>query len=199
VRVIIATNKNLSEEIEAGNFRADLFYRINVVPIEVPPLRERVCDIGRLAKHFIMMYARENSKRITNITDEAMRELQQYSWPGNVRELENVMERAVILAKGSEIGEEELPSRITDDTITSPQAAGLLPLKEALEGPEREIIERALRVTRWNRRKTAEMLQINRSTLFKKMRKYDLNIAKGFEEGWQGDNAPQETRRRRSS
>jgi len=185
VRVIIASNKDLSDEIEHGNFRADLFYRINVVPVEVPPLRERVCDIGRLARHFTDIYARENGVDITGITEPAMRKLQQYHWPGNVRELENVIERAVILAKGTELGEEDLPSHITDDTLTSPQAAGLLPLKQALEAPEREIIERALRATRWNRRKTAEMLRVNRSTLFKKMRKYNLNVPKGMEGSWE--------------
>lgn len=181
VRVIIATNKDLNEQIEAGNFRADLFYRINVVPIEVPPLRERVCDIARLAEHFVIAYARENNKNINGMSDDTMRLLQQYNWAGNVRELENVIERAVVLAKGASIMPEDLPSRITDDTIASPQAAGVLPLKQALEGPEREIIERALRTSGWNRQKTAEMLQVNRSTLFKKMRKYGLALPQGIE------------------
>jgi len=183
VRVIIATNRDLNREIEAGNFRADLYYRINVVPIEVPPLRERVCDIARLAQHFAMMYSRENSKNISGITDEAMRKLQQYTWQGNVRELENVIERAVILAKNSSIGVADLPPRITDDSVPSPQVTGVLPLKEALEGPEREIIERALRSTGWNRQKTAELLQVNRSTLFKKMRKYNLTLPQGLDKG----------------
>jgi DNA-binding NtrC family response regulator len=181
VRVIIATNKDLNEEIEAGNFRADLFYRINVVPIEVPPLRERVCDIARLAEHFLMVYARENNKNINGVSDDSMRLLQQYNWAGNVRELENVIERAVILAKAGSILTEDLPDRITDNSIVSPQAAGVLPLKQALEGPEREIIDRALRTSGWNRQKTAEMLQVNRSTLFKKMRKYGLALPQGFE------------------
>ena len=181
VRVIIATNRDLNEEIEAGNFRADLFYRINVVPIEVPPLRERVCDIARLAEHFAVVYSRENNKIINGITDEAMRKLQQYVWHGNVRELENVIERAVILAKNPGIGVEDLPARVTDDSVASPQTAGVLPLKEALEGPEREVIERALRSTGWNRQKTAELLQVNRSTLFKKMRKYSLTLPQGLE------------------
>ena len=182
VRVIIATNKNLNEEIEVGNFRADLFYRINVVPVEVPPLRERVGDIARLAEHFSSGYARENNKKIGSVTDPAMRKLQQYNWPGNVRELENVIERAVILAKGTAIGVEDLPARISDDSIVASQSAGILPLKEALEGPEREIIERALRSSGWNRQKTAEMLQVNRSTLFKKMRKYKLALPEGVSE-----------------
>ena len=181
VRVIIATNKDLNEEIEAGNFRADLFYRINVVPIGVPPLRERVCDIARLAEHFLMVYARENNKDINGVSDDSMRLLQQYNWAGNVRELENVIERAVILAKAGSILTEDLPDRITDDSIVSPQAAGVLPLKQALEGPEREIIDRALRTSGWNRQKTAEMLQVNRSTLFKKMRKYGLALPQGIE------------------
>ena len=182
VRVIIATNKNLNEEIEAGNFRADLFYRINVVPIEVPPMRDRVGDIARLAEHFSIACARENGKKLTGITDAAMRKLQQYSWPGNVRELENVMERAVILAKGTGIGVEDLPARITDENIVASQSVGMLPLREALEGPEREIIERALRSSGWNRQKTAELLQVNRSTLLKKMRKYRLSLPDGVNE-----------------
>ena len=183
VRVIIATNKNLNDEIEAGHFRADLFYRINVVPIEVPPMRERVGDISRLAEHFAFAYARENSKKINGITDGAMRKLQQYNWPGNVRELENVLERAVILAKGSTIGVDDLPPRITDENVVASQSVGMLPLKDALAGPEKEIIERALRSTGWNRQKTAELLQVNRSTLFKKMRKYKLALPDGVQEG----------------
>ncbi|NQT18129.1 MAG: sigma-54-dependent Fis family transcriptional regulator [Planctomycetes bacterium] len=181
VRIIIASNKDLNQEIEAGNFRADLYYRINVVPIEVPPLRERVCDVAKLAEHFTIMCSRENNKNINGITDEAMRRLQQHNWPGNVRELENVIERAVILAKANTIGIDDLPPRITDNTATSPQEAGVLPLKQALEGPEREIIERALRAAGWNRQKAAEMLQVNRSTLFKKMRKYEFSVSRGME------------------
>jgi len=182
VRVIIATNRNLHDEIEAGNFRADLYYRINVVPIEVPPMRERVGDISRLAEHFALACARENGKKLAGISDGAMRKLQQYNWPGNVRELENVMERAVILAKASIIGAEDLPPRITDDNIVANQSVGMLPLKQALEGPEREILDRALRSTGWNRQKTAELLQVNRSTLFKKMRKYRLTLPEGVNE-----------------
>jgi len=176
VRVIIATNKNLNDEIEAGHFRADLYYRINVVPIEVPPLRERVGDIAKLAEHFSALYAKENGKNINSVTDTAMRKLQEYSWPGNVRELENVLERAVILAKGNYITVDDLPPHICDGVVDIVESAGRLPLKEALEVPEREIIDRALRSTGWNRQKAAELLQINRSTLFKKMRKYSLNV-----------------------
>ncbi len=183
VRVIIATNRNLSEEIEAGNFRADLYYRINVVPIEVPPLRERVCDVAKLAQHFTMVYSRENDKNINGVSEEAMHKLQQYNWPGNVRELENVIERAIIIARGTAIAPVDLPTRVTDDKAITPQSAGVLPLKEALEIPEREIIEQALRSSGWNRQKTAGLLQVNRSTLFKKMRKYSLTLPKGLERG----------------
>jgi len=183
VRVIIATNKDLGEEIEAGNFRADLFYRINVVPIEVPPLRDRVGDIARLAEHFTVAYARENSKKMSGVSDLALLKLQQYTWPGNVRELENVIERAVILAKGTAIGVEDLPTRIIEESVVSPQAVGVLPLKQALEVPERDIIEQALRITNWNRQKTADLLQVNRSTLFKKMRKFGLKVPDGMDSG----------------
>ena len=176
VRIVLATNVDLMEEVRQGNFREDLFYRINVVSIHLPPLRERVVDVKYLAEHFMGHYAEENGKHFDGIDDDAMNTLQNYHWPGNVRELENVIERAVVLSNASKpfITVDDLPPNlhsteapvITDDRI--------LPLKEALKDPEKRIIERALRANKWNRQKTAQMLQVNRTTLFNKMKKYGL-------------------------
>ncbi len=176
VRLVLATNKNLEEEVAAGNFREDLFYRINVVTITMPTLQERVGDIPLLASHFLDRFAQESSRTITGFTEDAISAMQRYPWPGNVRELENAVERAVVLSKGNEIDTEDLPPRIIEQgqlaptDITFPNTS----LKKALEGPERTVIEAALRVNNWNRQQTAEMLDINRTTLYKKMRRYGL-------------------------
>jgi DNA-binding NtrC family response regulator len=175
VRVIIATNRDLADEVEMGNFRQDLYYRINVVPIPVPPLRERICDVLPLADHFIRICSLQNNKTGLSVSEEAIRLMQQYPWPGNVRELENVIERAVILTRDAVIDADDLPQRmLSNDPEVATAPSAVLPLKRALEDPEREIIERALRFCDWNRQKAASLLQINRSTLFKKMRKYGL-------------------------
>ncbi len=176
VRLVLATNKNLEEEVAAGNFREDLFYRINVVTITMPTLQERVGDIPLLANHFLDHFCEESSRTITGFTEDAISAMQRYPWPGNVRELENAVERAVVLSKGNEIDTDDLPPRIIEQgqlaptDITFPNTS----LKKALEGPERTVIEAALRVNNWNRQQTAEMLDINRTTLYKKMRRYGL-------------------------
>jgi DNA-binding NtrC family response regulator len=178
VRVILATNTDLARLVSEGKFREDLFYRINVVAIHLPPLRERVGDIPLLADHFLKKCARENEKRIDGLTPETIEVLSAYRWPGNVRELENVIERAVILTRNRELTPADLPPVLLgcdpDDPgpTVSPDTARTL--REALEGPERRIIERALRQNGGSRQKTAESLDINRTTLFNKMRKYDL-------------------------
>jgi len=169
VRFILATNYDLRESVEEGTFRKDLFYRVNVVPIHMPPLRERVSDIPLLAEHFLRLYARQNNSPVKAISPEAIAALKQYRWPGNVRELENAIETAVVLCKGEEIQVEDLPP-----TITAKAEPERLPLKQALERAEREIIENALKVNNWKRQPTAEMLEIDRTTLFKKMRLYGL-------------------------
>jgi DNA-binding NtrC family response regulator len=171
VRFILATNYDLRQEVEEGNFRKDLFYRVNVVPIHMPPLRERVGDIPLLAEHFLAMYAKQNGRdpRSMSIAPEAMMRLKQYSWPGNVRELENAIETAVVLCHGDVITVEDLPA-----TITTTADRHRLPLREALIQAEREIIENALRLNGWRRQPTAAMLEIDRTTLFKKMRMHGL-------------------------
>ncbi|HUT31987.1 MAG TPA: sigma-54 dependent transcriptional regulator [Planctomycetota bacterium] len=169
VRFILATNLDLRESVEDGTFRKDLFYRVNVVPIHMPPLRERVGDIPLLAEHFLRLYARQSRCAVAGVTPEAMARLQQYAWPGNVRELENAIEAAVVLRKEGMIDVRDLPA-----TITGKGEPGQLPLKAALLRAERDIIENALHVNNWRRQPTAAMLEIDRTTLFKKMRFHGL-------------------------
>jgi DNA-binding NtrC family response regulator len=177
VRLIVATNKDLEAEVKAGRFREDLFYRLNVVTLDIPPLRDRLGDLKPLAEHFLRKYAAENDKNVLGISDAALAAMQQYAWPGNVRELENAIERAVILCRESEIAPQDLPFDAGDaaDTNAGPDGRpAVLPLKEALETPERDILLSALEACDWSRSETAAALDINRSTLFKKMKKYGL-------------------------
>ncbi|MFW6108172.1 MAG: sigma-54-dependent transcriptional regulator [bacterium] len=171
VRFILATNYDLRQEVEDGNFRKDLFYRVNVVPIHMPALRERVGDIPLLARHFLALYAKQNGidPESLSIAPDAMMQLKQYSWPGNVRELENAIETAVVLAHDDVLTVDDLPVSITTQSDRK-----RLPLREALEEAEREIIQDALRLNGWRRQPTADMLEIDRTTLFKKMRMHGL-------------------------
>ena len=173
-RIIIASNRNLTEEVKQGRFREDLYYRINVVTIELPPLCERVGDVRLLAKHFLRMYCAQHNKEKLGITDEALEYLERYPWPGNVRELENVIERAALLSKDKFIGPDDLPDSIKQDQSQQQKTYKPLSLKEALAEPERNLIRQALEANHWNRQETAKALQINRTTLFKKMKHYGL-------------------------
>jgi len=173
VRLILATNDDLAAKVAAGTFRRDLYYRISVVPIQLPALRERLADVPLLALHFLEKFAQENGKAVERIDDNAMTILQAHSWPGNIRELENVIERGVILARDTVLTPRDLPPDLTR-TAAAPEPGQTLPLRKALEIPEREIIERTLRSHGWNRQETAAALMINRTTLFNKMRKYEL-------------------------
>ncbi|MBW3596604.1 MAG: sigma-54 dependent transcriptional regulator [Planctomycetes bacterium] len=176
-RVILATNDDLGRAVAEGRFRQDLYYRVNVINIELPPLRERVLDIPLLARHFLGSVCEESGKHVEDFTDDALTVLQRYRWPGNVRELQNVVERAVLLGKGSLVGADDLPKRLLDETpITASSAPSRgRTLKEALEGPERQIILEALEQHNWNRNLTAETLGINRTTLYKKMKRLGLD------------------------
>jgi DNA-binding NtrC family response regulator len=173
VRLILATNDDLARRVEDGSFRRDLYYRISVVPIHLPPLRERLSDVPLLAQHFLKRFAAENEKHVERIDDNAMTILQAHNWPGNIRELENIVERGVILTQGPVLTPRDLPPDLAK-TATAPEPGQTLPLRKALEIPEREIIERTLRSHNWNRQETAAALMINRTTLFNKMRKYRL-------------------------
>jgi two-component system response regulator AtoC len=174
-RVVAATVRDLKEEIKKGSFREDLFYRLNVIPINVPPLRERPAEILGLAELFVDKYSRKFSKPVKGLNKEAVRVLTSYAWPGNVRELENVVERALILQEGSEIGAEVLP-------ISAKGAGGgMLPdltedlsIKKAEEALERELIKKALERTKGNRTRAAELLEISNRALLYKIKDYNL-------------------------
>jgi DNA-binding NtrC family response regulator len=172
-RVILATNDDLSRLVAEGRFRQDLFYRINVINVELPALRERIADIPLLADHFLRQVCEDAGKTVRGFTDEAMAALQRCRWPGNVRELQNVIERAVLLGKENVIGVDDLPSSLTAGNISVEPVAGRS-LKQALESPERQIIRETLEAKNWNRNETAEALGINRTTLYKKMKRLGL-------------------------
>ncbi len=169
VRVIAASNLDLDEEIKQRRFRSDLFYRLNVIHIHIPPLRERGDDILLLAHHFLKKYQQETGKSITRISESALSLLSRYPWPGNVRELENAIERAVILARGDQILPEDLPSPVTggqDDYVILGKA---LEQSLTLTELEREYITRVLERTGGNKARTAQILGIDRKTLYRKL------------------------------
>jgi two-component system, NtrC family, response regulator AtoC len=180
VRVLLASNCDLSAEVAAGRFRQDLYYRVNLVNIELPALRERSGDIPLLARHFLAKCAADANKKAIELDEEVLRLLQQYPWPGNVRELENCMERAVLLCRNGRILPEDLPPPLlahrdrvaAGDAFVPPSEA--MSLDDALSRPEKMIIQSALSRHDGNRQATAAELQINRTTLYKKMKKYDL-------------------------
>ncbi len=173
-RVILATNEDLEQLVAEGRFRQDLYYRINVINIELPPLRERISDIPLLAEHFLRTVCEESGRQVRGFSNEAMAAMQRYRWPGNVRELQNIVERAVLLSKSDVIRLEDLPPAIVSATPVSVAEVTGRTLKEALEGPERQIILEVLQKHNWNRQKTAEALGINRTTLYKKMKRLGL-------------------------
>jgi len=177
VRVIAATAKDLGEEIKKGNFREDLFYRINVVNIYLPPLRERVEDIPLLTEHFVSIYNEKLNKNITGISSEVMEQFMIYPWPGNVRELENVIERAILLAPGNTLEMPDLPSILTGNQNTSSQIApeGISSIKEASRILEKGLIEQALEKTNGNKTKAAKILEISRYILISKIKEYQLD------------------------
>ena len=176
-RVILATNEDLGTAVEEGRFRQDLFYRINVINIELPALRQRQTDIPMLAQFFLEKMRTESGKQVDGFTPEAIQAMQRYTWPGNVRELQNVIERAVLLGRSTTIGVDDLSATIRSAPASAiPTAAGRT-LKEALAGPERQIILEVLESNNWNRNATADSLGINRTTLYKKMKRLGLDDA----------------------
>jgi len=173
VRLIAATNTDLEQEVKLGNFRADLFYRLHVIPIRIPPLRQRKDDIKLLSSYFIRKYCQKMHMEEKNITDETMERLLSYKWPGNVRELENAIEHAVLLSRGNQITTEYLPEKIREDneidlvTETKPAAP-------TLETIEKAYIFWVLNQTGWQKSKAASILGIDASTLYRKIEKYKL-------------------------
>ncbi len=178
-RVILATNEDLAHRVAEGTFRQDLFYRINVINLELPSLRERMSDIPLLASHFLQQVCQESGRQVRGFSDEALELLQHYHYPGNVRELQNIMERAVLLGKSDMICPEDLPPALHSlPGYPVAEPVGNRSLKEALEGPERQIILEVLQSKNWNRNETADALGINRTTLYKKMKKLGLEEAR---------------------
>jgi len=173
-RVILATNEDLGRAVTEGRFRQDLYYRINVINIELPALRDRISDIPLLAEHFLRQVCSESAKQIRGFSEEALSALQRFRWPGNVRELQNVIERAVLLGKNQVIGLEDLPSHLLAAGPVLVESSSTRTLKEALEAPERQIILNVLESNQWNRHATADALGINRTTLYKKMKRLGL-------------------------
>ncbi len=173
-RVVLATNENLAQAVAEGRFRQDLYYRVNVINIELPALRERISDIFLLAQHFLQAVREDTNRQVSGFSDEATAAMQHYHWPGNVRELQNVVERAVLLGKGPIITVEDLPEQVAAGSAMRPIPETGQTLKEALAGPERQIILGVLRAHDWNRNLTAETLGINRTTLYKKMKRLGL-------------------------
>jgi two-component system response regulator HydG len=167
VRIISATNRDLSEAVAKGAFREDLYYRLHIVPLRIPPLRERQGDIELLVRHFIGKISKETGKRITSLSDEALGLLQSYPWPGNVRELENAIERAIVLCDGEELGVGEFP-------MGEGPAMGATSLDGVLAETERRLIQDALERAGGVKTRTAELLGIKTSALYYKLEKYGL-------------------------
>ena len=174
-RVVLATNENLEQLVATGRFRQDLYYRVNVINVELPSLRERLSDIPLLAQHFLEDVCQETGKLVRGFTDDALARLQGYRWPGNVRELQNVVERAVLLGKSDMVGVEDLPTIVSSAAPMAFAPVAGRTLKEALEAPERQIILQVLESNHWNRHATADSLGINRTTLYKKMKRLGLD------------------------
>ena len=176
VRIIAATNRDLQAAVEQGTFRDDLYYRLNVIVIKLPPLQERSEDVPLLADHFIKRYCEENEKELCVLEPSALKVLMDYHWPGNVRELENVIERAVVLAPGNVITADLFPKNLShflpDSQVKIPLDG--LPLKERVANYERSLILAALDHTDWNQKRAAELLSVNATTLSEKLKRLKI-------------------------
>ncbi len=180
IRIISATHQDLKKAVLKKKFREDLYYRLNVIPIEIPPLRERKSDIPLLVHHFIHMFSRSRKKKIEGITDAAMKGLAEYDWPGNVRELENMIERLVILSNREVIDLSDLPERVLPSFPK--EAGGImnipeegLSLETALNEYEKQLILQALNKSGWVKNKAAQLLHMNRTTLIEKIKRQNLH------------------------
>ena len=166
-RIIAATNRDLGKAVKSGDFREDLYYRLNVIPITLPPLRARTDDVPLLADWFVRRYAEKNHKPIEGISTRALARLQDYSWPGNVRELENTIERAVVLTRNIVLDEEDLPETIVGEARDAQQL--IIPLGTPLEEIERRVIRETLRFTEGDKRRAAQLLGIATRTIYRKL------------------------------
>ncbi len=167
VRVIAATNKNLTEEMKKGTFREDLYYRLNVIPIFVPPLRERKDDIPLLASYFLQKFSRERGKEVASFSPEVIEILLAHSWPGNVRELENVIDHAIIISKQDKVLSKDLPQFLSQKPLPPQEST-------TLQDYEKNLILKTLQDTNWNKHRASKKLNINRSTLYGKIKRYGL-------------------------
>ena len=174
-RIISATNRNLEDEIAASRFREDLYYRLNVVMIKVPPLRNRLADIPLLAGFFLEQHAKKNHRNLKGFHAQTMNLLLRHAWPGNVRELENVIERAVIMARGDMVDPEHLPNTLQDQDTHAPAKEPVLASGRSLKEVEKEMILKTLADMGGNRTKTADVLGISRRTLQLKLKEYGIN------------------------
>ncbi len=179
IRVIAATHQDLKKAVKDEKFREDLYYRLNVIPIKIPPLRERKSDIPLLVHHFINQFSRSKKKKVTGITPEAMQRLFEYHWPGNVRELENTIERMVILSNNETLSFTDLPEKFQlPPEVDSPLEFEIpemgISLDTAVNEFERRLILQALNKTGWVKNKAAQLLQMNRTTLIEKMKRQNL-------------------------
>ena len=179
VRIIAATSKNLEKEVEKGNFRDDLFYRLNVLPIRLPPLIDRTEDIPLLCRHFIDRFRIKLKKHVTDISPAAMSMLLQHNWPGNVRELENMIERAVVMAEGKSLLPENFPQSILDGSKKSSKMEEIFSgfsIKNGKEILEKNLIRRALEETNGNRTQASRLLEISHPSLLSKIKAYNISI-----------------------
>ncbi|MBA7667767.1 Transcriptional regulatory protein ZraR [subsurface metagenome] len=170
VRLICATNKNIEEEVNKGSFREDIYYRLNVIRIHIPPLRERKEDIPILVDYFIRIHSKKEGKNVKGLTDEAMKNILKYNFPGNIRELENIIERAIVFARGVYITKEDLPLSIIQMAKYSPGGK----LKDTVKKIEREMIVEALKGNNWNQTKAAAELGVSERVLRYKINKYSI-------------------------
>ncbi|MBL0712221.1 MAG: sigma-54-dependent Fis family transcriptional regulator, partial [Desulfosarcina sp.] len=168
VRVISATNRDLLQEVKNGNFREDLYYRLKVIPITLPPLRERRNDIPLLARYFLKRFAADQGKPIEDFSTEAMRMLLDYHWPGNIRELENTIEHAVVLAKGGAIEIPDFPASLRELEGRATASA------QSMSENEARLLQDVLEECQWNKKKAARLLGISRNTLYRKLKKYRI-------------------------
>jgi DNA-binding NtrC family response regulator len=178
LRVVAATHRNLEEMIRAGKFRDDLYYRLKVIEIRLPPLRERLEDLPELVGHFVAHYSDANGKRISHVSPEAMELLSKYAWPGNVRELEHSIERAVAMSGSSVLFPEDFAALAPKEARAAPAPAGE-PRHSSLEEMEKEHILRVLRETNYNKSKASALLGIDRATLYRKAQRYGIELRGG--------------------
>ena len=175
MRVVAATVRVLKDEVDAGRFREDLYYRLNVLPLTVPPLRQRKDDIGLLVDHFIERTNQRLGTKTRGMNPKALKLMLAYQWPGNVRELENVLERAIVLADGDILGEEDLPDRLREpDPVAAVLATGELSIKKTHRYIEETLIRKALEETGGNRTRASKLLEISHRALLYKIKDYGV-------------------------